>query len=208
MSDIQIDWPATRERIPQLSTKDLRKYMKLARRELTRRYQGQLALKERMAAGFDGLVNVMRGVAWALACRASLREAHDHPRLGKGRASGEMWLPHELLKALRADIKEYGYSPLSAGYWSHFDAQYGRYKWAGDKLVWVPGGGQAYRARREQERFVANHGHSTIEDAMTAPPMKAVQFRIPFARREARMVTDARDIKDLGNLLPQKLGEG
>lgn len=101
--------------IRQLSRKDLHWLKKQVKKELAARYLDDRAFEEEYAAGMAGMSNVMAGVAWALACRDSLRRSKGHtPTYGKQPASGEMWLPRELLIALRAEIKERRWSPLGA----------------------------------------------------------------------------------------------
>lgn len=98
-----------------LSKKDLHWVLKQARRELSARHQAAWALKERVGGAMLGMANVMAGVTWALACRDTLRRSKGHlPTYGKRPASGEMWLPRELLYALRHEVKERGWCPLSA----------------------------------------------------------------------------------------------
>lgn len=122
-----IDWNLTEAQMCLLPQKDLRKLIKFARRELSERNAERWALKERLPGAFQGMANVMAGVTWALACRASLRASKGHrPAAGTRPASGEMWLPAELLKACRLDVKEKGWSPLTAPYFTHFQAQFGK----------------------------------------------------------------------------------
>ena len=65
------------------------------------------------------MANFMAGVTWALACRAALRESKGHtPVGGKRPQSGEMWLPRELLTAVRHQVKDRGWHPITAESWS------------------------------------------------------------------------------------------
>lgn len=101
-----------------LSTRNLHKLKRIINKELTARYQGTEALKERVAGGLQGMANVMAGVTWALACRQALRESKGHePVGGKRPASGEMWLPRELLYAVRHQVKARGWHPITALNW-------------------------------------------------------------------------------------------
>lgn len=110
---------ATKERLAALGRKDLLWLKKQLRRELHRRWVDGRADAVRKRHGWIGLANFMAGVTWALACRDALRRSKGHlPTWGKRPQSGEMWLPKEMLTALRADIKDRGWSPLAAGCWS------------------------------------------------------------------------------------------
>ncbi len=98
---------------PAMSKADLMWMGRQIRLELQERYEETARHRERVAAAMAGMANVMAGVTWALACRQSLRRSKDHwPDWGIRPASGEMWLPWEILTALRAEIKGRRWSPL------------------------------------------------------------------------------------------------
>lgn len=110
-----VDRRKTLQRLPNLDAKDLHWLIRKARRELKTRWEEQAQLRDRVGGAMTGMANVMAGVTWALACRQSLRRSKEHsPDVGKRPASGEMWLPHELLYALRHEVKERQWSPLGA----------------------------------------------------------------------------------------------
>lgn len=117
--DEAIQRSATREKLANLGRKDLLWLKKQVRRELKFRWQtGQAALAWKRH-GWIGLANFMAGVTWAMACRQSLRRSKGHaPDTGVRPQSGEMWMPRELLYALRHEVKERGWSPLAASCWS------------------------------------------------------------------------------------------
>lgn len=109
----------TLRKLAELSRTDLLWLARKARRELNRRFTSERAHREDLDGALHGMANVMAGVTWALACRQSLRRSKDHsPDTGKRPASGEMWLPYELLTALRHEIKERRWSPLGARCWA------------------------------------------------------------------------------------------
>jgi hypothetical protein len=159
--------PKTLEKLAELSRTDLLWLARKARKELNRRFTSERVRRGAVAGAMQGLANVMAGVAWALACRDSLRRSKGHlPTYGKRPASGEMWLPWELMYALRHEVKERQWSPLGA-------------KTAQDVLRWlaVEHGrkiGRANPAFRE--------GPGGIE-AVTA-------FRVPFASETAALHID------------------
>lgn len=108
-------WTKVEGSLAGFSRKQLHKLMKLCRRELNARWQFDEALKEWKLEGFRGLANFMAGVTWAVACRAALRESKGHTPVGGKRAqSGEMWLPRELLTAVRHQVKDRGWHPITA----------------------------------------------------------------------------------------------
>lgn len=103
-----------------MSPKQLHKVIRLTRRELAARHQAADALKERLSGGFSAMAKFMAGVTWALACRAALRESKGHdPSFGKRPAAGDMWLPRELLTAVRHQVKARGWHPITAPDWSN-----------------------------------------------------------------------------------------
>lgn len=103
--------------LARFTDKQLRLAIKKARQELARRNAEKWALKGRVGAGMAGMANFMAGVTWALACRQSLRRSKEHtPDTGKRPASGEMWLPKELLYAARHEVKERQWTPLTQDY--------------------------------------------------------------------------------------------
>ncbi len=112
---MSINWQKTEAALCLLQKKDLHRLIRLTRRELTERWQETEALKERVAGGYRAMANFMAGVTWALACRVALRESKGHqPPGGKRPQSGEMWLPRELLYAVRHQVKARGWHPVTA----------------------------------------------------------------------------------------------
>jgi hypothetical protein len=113
MSSMKLNRGIARRALPAASKSDLLWLKRRIQQELRERWQDEQALKARTLAAMQGMANVMAGVAWALACRDTLRRSKGHtPTGGKRPASGEMWLPRELLIALRAEIKERKWCPL------------------------------------------------------------------------------------------------
>jgi hypothetical protein len=108
-------WNKTRRVISAMSTRDVHKLVRLARRELSARHQEAEAYTERVVGARLAMANFMAGVTWALACRTALRESKGHdPVGGKRPAAGDMWLPREMLTAVRHQVKDRGWHPLSA----------------------------------------------------------------------------------------------
>lgn len=91
------------ERLLQLtrdaSFRDLRLVDKYVKSELLRREKAYISKKESDREGFKGLINFMTGVAQAMALRQLLRWSKGHIGFGTNPASGEMWLPLELINA-------------------------------------------------------------------------------------------------------------
>lgn len=117
MSRITLDAFLERRYRAALEVFDDRALGKLARilaKVKTERYVARVAERRRQGEGYRGLANFMAGVTWALACRATLRYSKDHPGYGKRPASGEMWLPRELLTAVRSQVKAAGWHPITA----------------------------------------------------------------------------------------------
>lgn len=132
-----------RRNLPASSRQDLHWLLKTVRAELKRRGNR----KTELLNGWQAFANVMAGAAWAMACRAELRAAHDHPRIGKKPASGEMWLPAELVKTVRLSVKERGFSALTAPNASQLRAQWAGYlQNAGKNLNVVVGAADAFAA--------------------------------------------------------------
>lgn len=147
----------TRRKVKELSRKDLHWMKKQLAKELHARYELDKAWKADVAWAMAGMANVMAGVTWALACRETLRKSKGHtPAGGKRPQSGEMWLPREILIALRAEVKERGWCPLGVAEWQ-------------DVKRWLYVEGQRYigDAKRAELEKSGNFG--------------AVTFRIPFA---------------------------
>ncbi len=116
MSDVRTK---LREMLKALPKKELLFLKKELRKEARARWLAETEALERKKAGFEGLRNVMAGVTWALACRQSLRRSKGHePDTGKGPQSGEMWLPREMLTALRLEVKTRTWSPLGCADWT------------------------------------------------------------------------------------------
>lgn len=158
-----LQWDKVRGVISNLSNRHVHKLIRLARRELTDRHQAAEALNKRAADGFRAMANFMAGVTWALACRASLRESKGHdPAYGKRPAAGDMWLPRELLTAVRHQVKARGWHPITAPDWTNVQCN----------------------LEAEQRR--------TARGVTPEQSFQAVQFRIPFARQEARQVINDR----------------
>lgn len=159
---MEVAWERTREGMEQLSDKNLRKLVKYARTEMHRRHTERWALKERLAGGFAAMANVMACAAWAMACRQALRESKEHePALGVKPQSGEMWLPRELLYAVRHQVKRRGWHPITADSWYTVRNN--------------------LQAEERAERFSA----LPVRDSFDA-----VQFAVRMAHGEARSVVD------------------
>lgn len=169
----QRQWQKIRSRLGLMSRKQLHKLVKLSRRELESRWQFDEALKKWKAGGYRGLSNFMAGVTWAMACRQSLRQSKGHAPPGGQRAqSGQMWLPAELLYAVRHQVKDRGWHPITA---------------TSARVVL-----DNLQAEESAARVAAHHGDS----------LRAVKFVIPYARAEARRqiqipVDDRFDFYDL-----------
>lgn len=98
-----------------MTKQQLHKIVRLGRRELEARHQADKALYEWKLNGYRAMANFMAGVTWALACRWSLRDSKDHhPFAGVRPQSGEMWLPRELLTAVRHQVKARGWHPITS----------------------------------------------------------------------------------------------
>ncbi len=111
-------WKRISGTIPYMKNRQLHKLVRMARRELEFRHAGREAFKEQLSGGFSAMANFMAGVTWALACRAALRESKGHtPVGGKRPQSGEMWLPRELLTAVRHQVKDRGWHPITTKDW-------------------------------------------------------------------------------------------
>lgn len=171
----EINWPKTEATMCLLPQKDLRKLIKYARRELAERAQERWAHREALDGAMKGMANVMAGAAWAMACRASLRSSKEHaPTYGVRAASGEMWLPAEILKACRLDIKTQHWSALTAPNQGHFAQQY-----------------RALHGRPEQ---VSDDDAVSFEKQMLENARGGVaRFVVKPARMEARAVFDVTD---------------
>lgn len=129
MSDTTVNWAKTEAGLCLLSDKVIRKLIRLARRELGERINQRWEQKQALGPAMQGMANFMAGVSWAMACRESLRRSKDHaPVFGVRPQSGEMWLPSELLRALRLDIKEKQWSALTAPNVMQFQAQYAAHR--------------------------------------------------------------------------------
>ncbi len=119
LGEQRIDWPLTRAVLEAVSNKDLHRLARLVNREKRDRWEARQRDEARYRGAMIGMANAMAGVTWALACRNSLRASKGHtPPGGKCPQSGEMWMPRELLYAARAEVKERGWSPLTAACWS------------------------------------------------------------------------------------------
>lgn len=148
-----------------IETCDLHWFVKQAKKEIHARWEDRRAFSERLAGAFAGMANVMAGVTWALACRDSLRRSKGHvPTGGKRPASGEMWLPREILTALRAEIKERRWSPLGAEHWGNVSA-------------WL---------KVESQRHIGTAKRAEAE----AKGMAVAQFKIPFAQGNCSLFVD------------------
>lgn len=98
-----------------VSDRDLNKLKKLVVQEKAARYADRLLSRRRTEDGYRAMANFMSGVTWAMACRASLRASKGHePMFGKRPAAGNMWLPRELLTAVRHQVKELGWHPITS----------------------------------------------------------------------------------------------
>lgn len=113
------EWDLIRVLANQLELRDVRRLRRITGLILKRRAANREALNERAREGFAGLANAMAGVAWALACRNALREWKGHRPLGGTRpASGEMWLPWELMKARAYALAKYDCCVLTVTDWT------------------------------------------------------------------------------------------
>lgn len=111
----QLQWKKIRGSLGRMSRRQLHKLTKLTRRELESRWQFDEALKEWKVGGYRGLANFMAGVTWAMACRESLRRSKGHsPPGGQRPQSGQMWLPAEMLYAVRHQVKDRGWHPITS----------------------------------------------------------------------------------------------
>lgn len=165
-------WAKVSAHIGNFTNKQLHKLRRIAGRELETRHHIAEALNKRRAEGFRSLANFMAGVTWALACRAALRESKGHdPVHGKRPQSGEMWLPRELLYAVRHQVKQRGWHPITAATWTTVK----------DELL-------AEAAHAERKR----HAERASFPAAPYQPVEAQTFRIPFAAGEARVTVDDR----------------
>lgn len=119
MSDTR-DQPARvvalfRDAFAAMSDKDLNRIKRLLTTEKSTRYTERLQARARTLGGYRAMANFMAGVTWAMACRASLRASKGHePMFGKRPAAGNMWLPRELLTAVRHQVKELGWHPITS----------------------------------------------------------------------------------------------
>lgn len=101
-----------------LTSKELRRIRKFSGLELKRRWQEGEDTRERLSWGWLGFANFMAGVTWALACRKALRESKNHtPSWGVRPASGEMWLPKEIMRARGLHLARREWDPLCAQDW-------------------------------------------------------------------------------------------
>lgn len=152
-----------------LTQRQLHKLKRIINRELTARYQATEALKERMAGGLQGMANVMAGVTWALACRQALRESKGHePVGGKRPASGEMWLPRELLYAVRHQVKARGWHPITALNWDVVRANL------------------AAEARAASRPPVSESIHAELDGSR----MSVAKFVVPMVKGEVNRIID------------------
>lgn len=101
-------------KLTELSGDDLRWLVHHAKAEQVRRRVAHILERQHKQWAFTGLANFMAGVTWALACRATLRASKEHPPIGKGLASGEMWYPWEMVYAVRHEVAQRGWSPIGA----------------------------------------------------------------------------------------------
>jgi hypothetical protein len=160
--------------LPNSSRQDLLWLLKATRKELRRRGSRKVELLN----GWQSFANFMAGAAWAMACRAELRAAHDHPRIGKRPASGEMWLPAELVKTVRLSVKERGFSALTAPTASQLRAQWAGYLNQAGKDLHVDAGG----ASAGFEGLMARAAGDSIT------PSRAVVFRPRMAEYTVRRI--------------------
>jgi hypothetical protein len=110
--------PLLKTILGELTVKDLRNLRRLAGRELGRRSASADRDRARLAGGYLAMANFMAGVTSALACRNALRESKRHrPLGGTNPASGEMWMPREILKARAYMLAKYDAEPLTAADW-------------------------------------------------------------------------------------------
>lgn len=165
-------WDSFRGMFAQLDRADVHKMLRLGRAELKQRHEDQKLEKARASEGYRGLSNFMAGVTWAMACRAALRESKGHEGVGKRPAAGDMWLPRELLYAVRHQVKKLGWHPITADNWTTVQA---------NMLS------QASSEVYEERRKLRAGGMGQF-----VPSMEAVQFRIPFATQMASVRIDDR----------------
>lgn len=162
-----------RRNLPSATRQDLHWLLKVCRKELKRKG----TRKAELLGGWQAFSNFLAGCAWAMACRASLRAAHDHPRIGKQPAGGQMWLPAELVKTVRLDVKERGWSPLTAPNFGQLRAQWAAYlQQAGKNLSVVD-------SPVDFEAMMAGNATESL---------KHVTFRVGMARGEVRRIVDVR----------------
>lgn len=171
-----IDWNKTEALLCLLPRNAVHKLIKLARRELWERHEERVRERERFAAAMNGMANVMAGVTWALACRQSLRRSKGHvPDTGVRPQSGEMWLPRELLYAVRHEVKERHWSPLSSENWDncrgHLSAE-------------------ATRRAPADESDVVSFETAMLENA---GKMDVAKFVVRRSKGEARVLLDVTD---------------
>lgn len=172
------NWPGLKDAIAGMPQRDLHKVNKIVKQELHARWQEREEDRRRLGAAMTGMANVMAGVTWALACRQSLRRSKGHtPDTGKRPQSGEMWLPRELLYAVRHEVKDRQWSPLTQP-----SAQ--------ATMQWLA-----------NERPEPAPDAVTFEEAATAfniPALRAVQFAPRMARMEAAVRVPVHHKFDLG----------
>lgn len=164
-----------KEAFASISDRDLGKLARLiAKERLTRRVE-HLERRRKQDHAMTGMANFMAGVTWALACRASLRYSKGHQGYGKRPASGEMWLPRELLIAVRHQVKTAGWHPITS------------------ESAAVVLENLRNRNNRELGIDSALPVTRTSIDAPLSQPLEVAQFRVRMVKSEARLISDRFD---------------
>ena len=102
--------------------KQLKKHFTVISNELHRRFVDRKTEEADALARAEGackaMANFMAGVTWALAARESLRKSKGHTPAGGVRPqSGQMWTLREIITAVRSQVKERGWHPITAESW-------------------------------------------------------------------------------------------
>lgn len=165
------DW---KDMLAAMPTKELHKLSKLCRKEKELRWQEAKADQARVAGGYRAMANFMAAVTWAMACRTALRASKGHePIFGKRPQSGEMWLPREILTAVRHQTRERGWHPITV-------------ETAGRVITELVGVARSKEARGWRGEHLGEAG----PDAVNPRPddkLQVARFVIPMVKTEARL---------------------